>query len=121
MTKNSDTGNKGETLACEYLENKGYKVLYTNWHSRHREIDIIASHKNELIVVEVKTRIAGSLLSPESSVGYKKQRLIIEAADAFIQKHDVNLDVRFDIISVVYNGQGFEIEHIENAFYPKSK
>jgi len=121
MTKNSDIGNNGETLACEHLEKKGYTVLFRNWHYQHKEIDIIAKNPSVLIIVEVKTRISGSLVSPVGSVNYRKQRLIIEAADAFIQKHNVNLEVRFDIISVIYNSKGYQIEHIENAFYPKVK
>lgn len=48
-------GNWGEKIAKDYLKSKGYKILETNWHYRHKEIDIIA-YKNGLVGFEVKTR-----------------------------------------------------------------
>lgn len=40
----------------EYLENKGYKIIERNFRKGYGEIDIIATHKNILVFVEVKTR-----------------------------------------------------------------
>lgn len=42
MATHNDTGNFGEQLAKKYLENKGYKILETNYRYRKAEIDIIA-------------------------------------------------------------------------------
>jgi putative endonuclease len=119
LTNNSDLGNKGETIACEHLASKGYKILFRNWRFKQKEIDIIAQFEDQLIIVEVKTRAFGGIMLPKDAVNLKKQRLIIEAANAYIQKHDVNLEVRFDIISILYNANTYKVEHIENAFYPK--
>jgi putative endonuclease len=121
MSENKKKGDGGEEIASEYLEKKGYKILFRNWRYMHKEIDIIAALKTELIIVEVKARTFGSLISPLEAVNLKKQRLIIDAANAFIEKHNVNLDVRFDVITVIYKYNTYEIEHIENAFYPKVK
>jgi putative endonuclease len=121
MSENKNKGNSGEELASTYLEKKGYKVLFRNWRFLHKEIDIVAAYKNELIIVEVKTRASGSLVSPIEAVNLRKQRFIIDATNAFIEKHNVNLDVRFDVITVIYKYNTYEIEHIENAFYPKVK
>jgi len=121
MTERKNTGDKGEEIAANYLEKKGYTILFRNWHYLHKELDLVVQFKNELIIVEVKTRIAGSLISPLEAVNLKKQRFIITAANAFIEKHNVNLEVRFDIITIVYNFNNYIIEHIENAFYPKVK
>jgi len=121
MSENKETGEKGEEIAASYLEKKGYTILCRNWHYMHRELDLVARSKTELIIVEVKTRKFNSLVPALEAVNLKKQRLIIEAANAFIEKHNVNLEVRFDIITVIYNYKGVQIEHIENAFYPKVK
>jgi putative endonuclease len=121
MTENKKKGDEGEEIASSYLQKKGYKILFRNWRYLHKEIDIVAATKNELIIVEVKARASGSLISPLDAVNLKKQRLIIDAANAFIEKHNVNLDVRFDIVTIVYKFATYEIEHIENAFYPKVK
>jgi putative endonuclease len=118
MTNSKETGAAGEEIAANYLESKGYTILYRNWRYMKKELDLVAKFNNELIIVEVKTRMAGSLISPIEAVNLKKQRFIITAANAFIEKHDVNLEVRFDIVTVVYNFDNYTIEHIENAFYP---
>ena len=118
LTEHIKTGKKGEEIASQYLENRGYKILARNWQYMHKELDIIAFHQKELVFVEVKTRMEGSLIKPEEAVNKKKQRLLVIAANLYIQKHDLNHEVRFDIISVVYSTNSFRIEHIENAFYP---
>ena len=121
MTEIKKIGTKGEELAASYLEKKGYNILCKNWRFLHKELDLVARYKNELIIVEVKTRMVGSLITPAEAVNLKKQRFIIDAANSFIEKHDVNLEVRFDIITIVYGRNDFIIEHIENAFYPRVK
>lgn len=118
MTESKNIGQKGEEIASAYLENKGFSILCRNWHFRHKEVDIIATLNKEIIFVEVKTRWFQSLVKPLDSVGKKKQRDIIEAANGFIVKNNIDAEVRFDIITIVNNPNGYEIEHIENAFYP---
>jgi len=120
MTKNKDTGNNGEEIAVQYLMNKGFEIISRNWQYLHRELDIVAQKGNILVIVEVKTRSAASLISPIEAVTPRKQKLIISAAGTFIEKHNLDLEVRFDIVSVVYYNNSFQIEHIEDAFYPKA-
>lgn len=48
-------GNWGEMMAKNYLEQKGYKILETNWRYHHKELDIIA-YKDGLVGFEIKTR-----------------------------------------------------------------
>ncbi len=56
MNHNKDTGNKGENLAAQYLSERSYTILERNWRFKYWEVDIIASKKNKLHFVEVKTR-----------------------------------------------------------------
>lgn len=39
------------------------------------------------------------------------------AADHYIISKDLEVEARFDIITVHKNGTNFNIEHLENAFY----
>jgi putative endonuclease len=117
-TDNIETGNKGETVALEYLQSDGYCILEQNWHNHHQEIDIIATKGNELVIVEVKCRTGVPLVEPYSAVNQTKQNLLIRAANAYIQKNNINMETRFDIISITI-GKETSIEHIENAFYPR--
>lgn len=121
MTNKKNIGNTGEEIAAQYLENKGYEILARNWQYMHRELDIVAKKNKTLVIVEVKTRAAYSLITPVEAVTPRKQRLIISAANVFIEKHNIDLETRFDVISIIYSNNTFQVEHIEDAFYPKVK
>ena len=116
--KNKETGQLGENLAADYLVSQGFEIIKRNWRFARYEIDIIAKEKNKLVVVEVKTRSEGYLLEPEFAVTMKKQASLIRAANAYIRYNKVNLDTRFDIVSVVISGEEHKISHIRGAFYP---
>jgi putative endonuclease len=124
MKKNDDLnhsrelGKRGETIASEYLANAGYKIRHRNWHFGHKELDIVATFNSVLIIVEVKTRWTDYWEEPKESVRRKKQKFIIEAAEAYIQTFNLNMDVQFDIISIVLKGEKHELEHIQDAFHP---
>lgn len=111
-----ELGKLGEALAVEYLINKGYQILERNWRSGHKEIDIIALNGNTLVAVEVKTRRSDNFGEPEIAVGVMKQRMLAWAADAYVRYNKLDVDIRFDIISIVFTDQGPETEHIEDAF-----
>ncbi len=116
---NRDLGSKGEDLAAGYLTSKGYKVLHRNWHYGHKELDLVARKDNIIVVVEVKTRTTDYWEEPKESVRRKKQKMIVEAADEYIQRYQLSCEVRFDIVSIILTpGMPPEIEHIEDAFYP---
>lgn len=118
MAKHFDIGKEGESLARDYLISKGYNVIQTNWRWHHYELDIVAVFEDMLVVVEVKTRSADFLLSPEEAVDRRKRNRIVAAADAYVRRYNVVLPVRFDIVTVVKGENGIEIDHIDDAFYP---
>ena len=121
MAEKNETGKTGEHIARSYLERHGLTVLHTNWRFHRYELDLIARTQTELVVVEVKTRSKGYLLSPEEAVDRKKIRRIVAAADAYVQHFHITLPVRFDIVCLIKNGHCYEVEHIEDAFYAPLK
>jgi putative endonuclease len=118
MSEHYDLGIAGETIAANYLKKEGYEILGRNLFFKKAELDIVARKGNDLVFVEVKTRTQGSLMSPEQAVDWKKQKMIIAGAADYVEQSDLDLDARFDIITVVVNGSDSKIEHIEAAFYP---
>ncbi len=118
MADRNETGKQGEDIAAAYLTENGYRILERNWHNRHQEIDIIAAKGDELIIAEVKCRSGNPLMEPYDAVNRNKQNLLIKAANAYIEKNNLDTETRFDIISVTL-GRETKIEHIENAFYPR--
>ncbi len=118
MADHNDLGKQGEELAVAFLKKQNYKILATNWRFGKEEIDIIACDKNEIVFAEVKTRGSQAFGAPETFVSNAKQRFIINAADAYLKKNDVDLEARFDVISVIIKNTEPEINHIISAFYP---
>ena len=118
MADHNIVGVKGEELAKKHLMEKGYQILETNWRYKRKEIDIIAQIDDIVAIVEVKTRSTDYYGNPEEFVNPQKQRYLIEAADEFIQNLDLELEVRYDIISVILKGEKTKLEHIKDAFVP---
>jgi putative endonuclease len=112
------TGAEGEKLAAEYLQKKGYKVLDINWKYERCEIDIIAEKKGLIVFVEVKTRSGANYGWPEEAVNPAKQKNIAKAADAYLEEKNLDKEIRFDIISVIFRPSKTDIYHIEDAFIP---
>lgn len=115
---NQQFGKLGEDIAADYLQQKGYKILVRNYRFSRVELDIIAEFENDIVFVEVKTRTSDQMAFPEQAVGKSKQRNIRIAAENFLEERDISKPARFDIIAVVKNEVKFEVEHIEDAFYP---
>ncbi|MFH1159498.1 MAG: YraN family protein [bacterium] len=117
MAGSHELGKRGEELAAQYFRDKGYKILETNWRFGHNELDLIAKDGNTLVVAEVKTRHSNALGEPEMAVTRDKQRAIIRSANAFVRFRRLNMEVRFDIVSILITGDQVQINHIPDAFY----
>lgn len=110
----------GERLASRYLEDQGILVLNKNWYYRQKEIDIVAEDDRFLIIVEVKTRAGGYLEAPGGMVPRKKQRFLVEAAEAYVHQFSIKKEVRFDVIIILFANNQHKLEHIPDAFLPGS-
>ncbi|NQV77471.1 MAG: YraN family protein [Lutibacter sp.] len=116
MAIHNELGEKGEELAVEFLQKKGYKILERNWRFKKAEVDIITIKNNVLAVVEVKTRSSNYFGNPQDFVNPKKIQLLVEAINEYVTSKDLEVEVRFDIIAILKNKKAFEIEHLEDAF-----
>ncbi len=120
MRISAKRGFRGEDLAAEYLRKKGFIITERNYHSRFGEIDIIAENEEYILFVEVKTREAGSMVSPAEAVDPKKQEKIMMTANTYLSRSFSELQPRFDVaqITVVPSGrrEEYKIDYIENAF-----
>lgn len=115
MKSKVQIGKQGEYLALNFLKKKGYQILETNWRFRNKEIDIIALHNNKIVFIEVKSRKNTVFGRPEDAVNKKKQKHLIEAAEAYVIQKELDFEPRFDVITIVNQAQ---IRHFSNAFYP---
>jgi putative endonuclease len=120
MPKNNQhisTGKKGEELACQFVTEKGFIILETNWRYSRNEVDIIASKDKVLYFFEVKTRKSKLFGLPETSVGTKKMDNLKEAAEAYLYEHPEWKLLQFNIISIVLlKNEAPEYFMIEDVF-----
>ena len=121
MAQHLDLGRAGEVLAKTHLEKAGYEILDENWTFGKAEIDLIAYKDRVIIFTEVKTRTGNFFGEPEDFVDNRKQKLMAQAADEYIYLMEHQGEVRFDIISILFDKQtNYTIKHIEDAFWPSS-
>ena len=121
MAEHNELGKWGEDEAALYLEDEGYVIIDRDWKIGKRDLDILALSPNgkTLAVVEVKTRSGDEYQQPEEAVDGRKMRNLAIAANAYVKEHQVDKELRFDIISVVGVGHQVEhLEHLKDAFNP---
>ena len=125
MAEHNIIGQIGEQKAVEIMRNKRYRILETNWHLNHLEVDIIAANRREIVFVEVKTRTSTfGDVSPVEYVDMRKKRHLTAAANAYIHMNDIELRPRFDVIGIILNPTTHDIisiNHIEDAFQPPQR
>lgn len=123
-------GRFGEDEAVKFLVKNGYTVIDRNFRAGRNEIDIVASDKNYLIFVEVKSRTykaEGEMNygSPSSAVTYNKKQRILAAANEYMRVKKIqNKQPRIDVIEIFFAPspklsnikEVSNINHIINAF-----
>ncbi len=118
MAEHNDRGVEAEEIVAEYLASRGFHIRHRNWRYFQKEIDIVAEFCGELIIVEVKSRSGFDRATAEELISRGKQRFIVDAAEAYINRFKIECETRFDVLIVTFSGNGPVVEHIENAFIP---
>ena len=119
MAQHNELGKWGEEVAARMLTEKGYRIIARDWKDNHKDLDIVAVADDCLVIVEVKTRRNKDYMAPEQAVDYRKIKNITLAANNYVKTHRIDLQLRFDIVSIVGSEGGeCKIDHIENAFLP---
>ncbi len=116
--KRRETGILGEKLARDFLKKRGYRIIETNYHCPHGEIDIVARKKDTLVFIEVRTKKSLEFGSPEESITPIKKERIRTTALHYLQTHDnVPLMWRIDMVAIELDqeGKSSRIDILENA------
>ncbi|WP_339659347.1 YraN family protein [uncultured Polaribacter sp.] len=116
MAQHNELGEIGEQIAVDFLIKNGYKILERNYRYIKAEVDIIAQKADVLAIVEVKTRSTDHFGNPQDFVNPKKIKLLLSAIDHYVIQRELDLEVRFDIIAIIYQKNNIKIEHLEDAF-----
>jgi putative endonuclease len=112
-------GRRGEELAARHLERLGMTVIARNVRLPGGEIDLVAQEGEELVFVEVKTRIGDAETAPDVAVTAAKLARLEQLAEAYVARADCpDRDWRVDVVAVVLgrNGRIVQIDHLPGAY-----
>ena len=113
MARHIEVGRAGEARAATFYEERGARVLETNYRCPFGEIDLIVLDGEELAFVEVKTRSSDAFGGAQEAVPAYKKRRVERAAEAFLLETAVSYrGVRFDVVAITEG----ELMHIEDAW-----
>lgn len=109
-------GQRGERLARDFLERRGYRVRETNFRCAQGEIDIVAEHGDCLVLVEVRSRRSRRFGSAKESLTEAKKERLVALAHAYAQAHpEVPAQWRIDVVAIDFGRDGTTLELITNA------
>lgn len=111
-------GQRGETLAADFLRRNGLTVLRRNCRSKWGEIDLLARDGEAVVFVEVKTRSSSQWGRPEDAVDRAKQFKLSMTARAFCDHFKLHgRPLRFDVVAVLVDKDAPpEVKHYRDAF-----
>ena len=115
-------GRMGEDIVCEYLTGLGHTILERNWRTGHLEVDIISLAPDGMHFVEVKTRVAPSMVPPEENVRSAKRHRMAKAAGLYLAQKEENLpgsvEAFLDVATVVLGEGQALVEYFPGAYVP---
>lgn len=116
MSFTRERGDLGERIAVDWLRRNGFLIMERNWRYGRYEIDIIASRWDTIHFVEVKTRDARSLTSPEDAITAGKMQALRKAVSAYAASRRITRELQLDLIAVEIMPDGSaDIRYVENA------
>ncbi|WP_127531870.1 YraN family protein [Paenibacillus kobensis] len=116
-----ETGRLGEEAAAAYLQSEGYVIRSRNWRCKAGELDIVAEFGGVTVIVEVRTRTAGSTAAfgtAVESIDARKVYKVRTMAALYLQSHGLqHTAVRCDAVIVLLgqDGGAVEISHMQNV------
>ncbi len=115
MARHNVIGSSGEKFAVDFLRQKNYSLITTNFRSKLGEVDIIAKERTQFVFVEVKTRSGTLFGTPAQAITPKKLKSLIKTAEYYLLVNNLARNYRIDAIEVVLFGQSVKsINHIKN-------
>lgn len=115
-TETRTRGQRGEAIACSYLERLGFGLVARNVAFRVGELDIVAEDGDTLVFVEVRSRLGRSGPAAADTVTLPKQRRLTRAAQMFLARYrGACPNARFDVVGVDL-AAGRVVRHVRGAF-----
>ena len=119
MIDRQGVGRRGEELAARHLQQTGLTVIARNVRFPGGEIDLVAREGEELVFVEVKTRIGDESTAPDELVSAAKLSRLERLAESYVERLGTpNIAWRVDVIAIVLGrgGRVVRLDHLPGAF-----
>ena len=116
MSEHNEVGKIGEDLARKFLEGKEYKIIEQNYKTKYSEIDLVAQKNNELVFVEVRTKIGENFGTPEDTLNNKKLSKVRYNAISYTAFKKWQGPIKIDAICIVLKPDFsvLRLNHYEN-------
>ena len=121
MTARAALGARAEAAVADYLTALGLQLLGCNVRVGRLEIDLLCLDGAVVVVIEVRTRGAGSWQRGLDSIDWKKRARVRQAGerlwrDRFSKQEGLDR-MRFDCAAVTFEASGeVRIEYVRAAF-----
>lgn len=93
-------GQHAEDACCEYLQEKGLRLLARNYRGRRGEIDIVMQDKDALVFVEVRYRKNNAFGGALESITVEKQARVTATAEQYLQHETKIKNGRIDVVAM---------------------
>lgn len=112
-------GQQAEAAATRFLQERHLVILARNYRCRTGELDIVAQAPDGVVIIaEVRLRARCNYGGGAASVDWRKQRKIQRATRHLLATHPhlARCALRFDVLDIQPDGDGFAINWIRHAF-----
>jgi putative endonuclease len=110
-------GARGERRAAWFYRLRGYRIVDRNVRLPAGEIDLVVKRGAMVVIAEVKTRQSLTAGEGHEAVDRRKRERLIKLGDQYAARHP-EVRLRYDILSLLWNGRRFIVTHYEDAFRP---
>jgi putative endonuclease len=116
-----ELGRRGEARAAWFYRFRGFRVVARNLRAPGGEIDLVVRRGRLVAFVEVKTRGPSAVGEGFEAVDRGKRERMIAMADRWIASQgERDFMIRYDIVSLQWDGGRFVLTHFPDAFRPVS-
>lgn len=116
-------GQLWEKRASAFLRSRGVKTLEMGYQCRFGELDLVCLDRRTLVIVEVRARGGGSVVSALETVDTRKRRKLVRTARHLLMQRPEwsERPVRFDVVAIEDIDSGnARFEWIRDAFDAES-
>jgi putative endonuclease len=114
-----ELGRRGERRAAWFYRLRGYAIVARNVRTPDGEIDLVVRRGRTIVIAEVKTRQSTAAGEGFDAVDRRKREQLIRLGETYAASMK-NVQLRYDVVSLFWNGRRFVLTHFPDAFRPVS-